>query len=69
MPLSGFHEIRKATFDVIDKEGKSDKTAWRTRYSDHYPVVVDLDPGPDDDPEATFSLGEAPLRPLSKFRD
>ncbi len=69
VPLSGFREIRKATFEVVDDEGNRDKTAWRTRYSDHYPVVVELDPGPDDDPEATFSPSEAPLRPLSKFRD
>lgn len=69
VPLAGFDEVRKSTFDVLDDEGERDKTAWRTRYSDHYPVVVELDPGPDDDPEARFTEGEAPLRPLSEFRD
>ncbi len=69
VPLNGFSEIRKTTFDVVDDKGKLDKTAWRNRYSDHYPVVVELDLGPDDDPEATFSSGESPLRPLSQFRD
>ena len=67
VPLTGFDEIQKRTFDVIDNEGKCDKTTWRNRYSDHYPVVVDLNTGPDDDPEASFSVGESPLRPLSQF--
>lgn len=69
VPLAGFQEILKDTFRVLDSEGKTDKVGWRNRYSDHYPVIVELEPRPDDDPDANFSSPEAPLRPLSQFRD
>lgn len=69
VPLAGFEEVRQNTFRIPGQDTPHDKTAWQAAYSDHYPVVVELDHTPDDDPDAIFSTPEAPLRPLSQFHD
>lgn len=69
VPLSSFNEIKPQTFQVIKGDGKYSKKTWRNRYSDHYPVIVELHSGPDDDPHARFSKTGKQLRPLSQFRE
>lgn len=69
VPLTSFNEIKPQTFQVIKGNGTHTKKTWRNRYSDHYPVIVELHAGPDDDPHARFSKTGKQLRPLSQFRE
>lgn len=55
VPLGTFEEIDERSFTVHNKEGLRDPERWRQRYSDHFPVTVDLEEVPDDDPQAKFS--------------
>jgi len=52
VPLGGFEEVRESSFEIHNREGLRDPKKWRTTYSDHFPVTVDLEPVPDDDPAA-----------------
>ncbi|MBE2181751.1 MAG: hypothetical protein IAE97_14910 [Chthoniobacterales bacterium] len=59
VPLGTFEEIDERSFAVHNKEGLRNPEAWRQRYSDHFPVTVDLEEVPDDDPQAKLgSLGK-----------
>jgi len=62
VPFSGFSEIIPRSFDIHNEQGMRDPKAWRTRYSDHFPVTAELQAVPDDDPKATFSRAERSLR-------
>jgi endonuclease/exonuclease/phosphatase family metal-dependent hydrolase len=55
VPLGTFEEIREGSFAVHNRDGLRDAKKWRTTYSDHFPVTVDLEALPDDD--TTTSLG------------
>jgi endonuclease/exonuclease/phosphatase family metal-dependent hydrolase len=55
VPLTAFAEVKAGTFEIHNREGLRDRDAWRQRYSDHFPVTVDLASTPDDDPAAKFS--------------
>lgn len=57
--LQGCREPIEASFTVHNEQAMKDKAAWHKTYTDHFPITVDLDAGPDDDPDATF----APVRP------
>lgn len=62
VPFGGFEEIIPRSFDIHNEQGMRDPKAWRTRYSDHFPVTAELQAAPDDDPTATFSRPERELR-------
>ena len=55
VPLTAFAEVKSGTFEIHNREGLRDRDAWRKRYSDHFPITVDLAATPDDDPQARFS--------------
>jgi len=52
VPLGGFEEVRESSFEIHNREGLRDPKKWRNTYSDHFPVTVDLEAVPDDDPAA-----------------
>lgn len=52
VPLGGFEEIKNGSFEVHNRDGLRDPKKWRNTYSDHFPVTVDLEVVPDDDPVA-----------------
>lgn len=66
--VPGFREPIATTFRVHNAGGLRDKEAWRRSYSDHFPVTVDLDAGPDDDPGATFAPPKAEHRLPARLR-
>jgi endonuclease/exonuclease/phosphatase family metal-dependent hydrolase len=55
VPLGTFEEIRVGSFEIHNREGLSDAKKWRNTYSDHFPVTVQLEVTPDDDPAAKIS--------------
>lgn len=55
VPAGDFAEVLSGTFDIHNRKGLADREAWRNRYSDHFPVTVDVKASPDDDPDAEFS--------------
>lgn len=61
-PLGTFEEVARGSFEIHNKEGLRDREAWQKRYSDHFPVTVELRAVPDDDPKATFSSPGQRLR-------
>jgi endonuclease/exonuclease/phosphatase family metal-dependent hydrolase len=52
VPLGTFEEIREGSFTVHNRDGLRDAKKWRNTYSDHFPITVELERVPDDDPEA-----------------
>lgn len=52
VPLGSFEEIRVGSFEIHNREGLADAKKWRNTYSDHFPVTVQLEAVPDDDPAA-----------------
>ena len=52
VPLGSFEEIKESSFEIHNREGLRDAKAWRNTYSDHFPVTVQLEAAPDDDPTA-----------------
>ncbi len=54
LQLGTFEEVRGRSFSVHNKEGLRDTAQWRQRYSDHFPVSVELEAIGDDD-EAVIS--------------
>jgi endonuclease/exonuclease/phosphatase family metal-dependent hydrolase len=59
VPLGTFEEVKESSFTIHNKEGLRDTAKWRQTYSDHFPVTVDLEAAPDDDPVAKIgSLGQ-----------
>ncbi len=54
VPLGTFEEVREGSFTVHNRDGLRDAKKWRNTYSDHFPVTVQLEPAPDDDPAATI---------------
>ncbi len=61
VPLTTFEEIKAGSFE-IHNNGMRNAKEWRERYSDHFPVTVDLQPVPDDDPQAAISSSGRRLR-------
>jgi endonuclease/exonuclease/phosphatase family metal-dependent hydrolase len=61
VPLTSFEEIEAGSFE-IHNDGMRDAREWRERYSDHFPVTIDLQAVPDDDPQATLSSSGSRLR-------
>jgi endonuclease/exonuclease/phosphatase family metal-dependent hydrolase len=63
VPLGTFEEIREGSFTVHNRDGLADAKKWRSTYSDHFPVTVELEAVPDDDPvERRFNRLGASLR-------
>jgi endonuclease/exonuclease/phosphatase family metal-dependent hydrolase len=62
VPLGTFEEIKERSFEIHNKDGRSDPNKWRNTYSDHFPVTVDLEALPDDDSSATFGKTGRRLR-------
>jgi len=60
VPLGRFEEIREGSFEVHNREGLADAKKWRDTYSDHFPITVQLEAVPDDDPAA--KIGAVGLR-------
>jgi endonuclease/exonuclease/phosphatase family metal-dependent hydrolase len=59
VPLGTFEEIKEKSFTVHNRDGLRDPQKWRNRYSDHFPVTVELEPAPDDDPDGRLgNLGQ-----------
>ena len=56
VPLGTFEEVKEASFTIHNKDGLRDPKKWRDRYSDHFPVTVDLEAVPDDDPAARLGV-------------
>jgi endonuclease/exonuclease/phosphatase family metal-dependent hydrolase len=54
VPLGSFEEVKAGSFVIHNKDGRSNPNKWRNTYSDHFPVTVDLETLPDDDPSAAF---------------
>jgi endonuclease/exonuclease/phosphatase family metal-dependent hydrolase len=52
VPLGTFEEIRVGSFEINNRDGLADAKKWRNTYSDHFPVTVQLEAVPDDDPAA-----------------
>ena len=52
VPLGSFEEIRVGSFEIHNRDGLRDAKQWRNTYSDHFPVTVQLEAVPDDDPAA-----------------
>ena len=52
VPLGTFEEIRVGSFEIHNRDGLRDAKKWRNTYSDHFPVTVQLEAVPDDDPAA-----------------
>lgn len=52
VPLGTFEEIKEKSFTVHNRDGLRDANKWRNTYSDHFPITVELEPVPDDDPDA-----------------
>jgi endonuclease/exonuclease/phosphatase family metal-dependent hydrolase len=58
VPLGSFEEVKESSFEIHNKDGRSDPKKWRNTYSDHFPVTVVLEAVPDDDAAARLgSLG------------
>ena len=62
VPLGSFEEIRVGSFGIHNREGLADTKKWRNTYSDHFPVTVNLEAVPDDDPGATLGTVGRRLR-------
>jgi hypothetical protein len=62
VPLGSFEEVKESSFEIHNKDGRSDPKKWRNTFSDHFPVTVDLKAVPDDDPAAAFSAVGKRLR-------
>ncbi len=62
VPLGTFEEIDPRSFQIHNKQGLRDPQAWRSTYSDHFPVTAVLEAVPDDDPDAVFSTVGKRLR-------
>ena len=59
VPLGTFEEVKGSSFAVHNKDGLHDAKTWRNTYSDHFPVTVELEAAPDDDPAAKLgSVGQ-----------
>ena len=56
VPLGTFEEIKPASFRIHNKEGLRDAKKWRATYSDHFPVTVELEELPDDDPKSKLGV-------------
>ncbi len=56
VPLGTFEEIKEKSFTVHNRDGLRDPQKWRNRYSDHFPVTVELEALPDDDPNAGLAV-------------
>lgn len=56
VPLGTFEEIKQTSLTIHNKEGLRDTKKWRNTYSDHFPITVDLEPLPDDDPESKIGV-------------
>jgi len=54
VPLGTFEEIKKRSFMIHNKDGLRDAEQWRNTYSDHFPVTLELEAVPDDDPTASL---------------
>lgn len=52
VPLGTFEEIRESSFEIHNRDGLRDPKKWRGTYSDHFPITVQLEAAPDDDPVA-----------------
>jgi len=62
VPLGTFEEIREGSFAVHNRDGLADPKKWRSTYSDHFPVTVQLEAVPDDDPAAKIGAVGSRLR-------
>jgi hypothetical protein len=62
VPLATFEEIKPGSFTVHNKAGLRNPEQWRRIYSDHFPVTVELEAVPDDDPAATLGAVGKRLR-------
>jgi len=62
VPLGTFEEIRVGSFEVHNRDGLRDPKEWRKTYSDHFPVTVQLEAVPDDDPAAKIGAIGSRLR-------
>ena len=62
VPLGTFEEIREGSFAVHNRDGLADPKKWRNTYSDHFPVTVQLEAVPDDDPAAKIGALGSRLR-------
>jgi endonuclease/exonuclease/phosphatase family metal-dependent hydrolase len=59
VPLGTFEEIRVGSFEIHNRNGLRDAKKWRNTYSDHFPVTVQLEAVPDDDPSTELgALGK-----------
>ena len=56
VPLGTFEEIRVGSFEIHNRDGLRDTKTWRNTYSDHFPVTVQLQALPDDDPAAQIGV-------------
>jgi endonuclease/exonuclease/phosphatase family metal-dependent hydrolase len=52
VPLGSFEEVKESSFQIHNRDGLRDPNKWRNTFSDHFPVTVDLEAVPDDDPAA-----------------
>jgi hypothetical protein len=62
VPLGTFEEIKESSFVIQNLHGLRNAKQWRNTYSDHFPVTVELESLPDDDPAAVFGRAGRPLR-------
>lgn len=62
VPLGTFEEVKETSFTIHNRDGLRDPRKWRTRYSDHFPVTVELEPVPDDDPLSALGIVGQRLR-------
>jgi endonuclease/exonuclease/phosphatase family metal-dependent hydrolase len=62
VPLGTFEEVKARSFTIHNKDGLRDAKNWRNTYSDHFPVTVELEAVPDDDPEAKIGAVGRRLR-------
>jgi hypothetical protein len=68
-PSPQFAEVLPRSFDAHGEAAAADKVAWRTTYSDHYPVTVALHAHEDDDPRSQFWRGPSAHRLPEALRD
>jgi hypothetical protein len=62
VPLGTFEEIREGSFEIHNRDSLRDAKKWRNTYSDHFPVTVQLEAAPDDDPSAKLGAVGRRLR-------
>jgi endonuclease/exonuclease/phosphatase family metal-dependent hydrolase len=62
VPLGTFEEIKESSFQIHNRDGLRDPKDWRDIYSDHFPVTVELEDLPDDDPNSRLGPVGGTLR-------